>query len=513
MKKQKILKIGKIIAFIALIIMIVAEAWLCDDAYISFRVVKNFVNGYGLRWNIIERVQVFTNPLMVLMLIPFYYITNEIYYTSIIFSIIASSLAIYLLMFKISKNDLISILIAIFLISSKSFISFTTSGLENCLTFLLLAIFYYLFFKKEIYLKKDILLLSFVSSLILLNRMDSILLVIPSLIYVFLKRDKDVTVFKFLIYFAIGMIPFILWESFALVYYGFLLPNTYYAKVTAGFSKLEYLYNGLVYMVAVLLLDPATTIIIFMCLFLVYMKSSRKETCLVIGTILSIVYVVYVGGDFMLGRFLTPGLFVTLIGFSKLKPEHFNIKLFKFVLALSLIVYIGFYVNYINDETMSIYHEKAGVADEREFYFEHTSLFFSEHINQKDVYTTFEERKYAENIYIAGNIGFLGFFAKDNDTIIDYYALANPFLSRVPVLYDKFYRIGHNSRNIDSGYFETVRKNENLIQDENLKEFYEVIKTITQDEIFSKKRIKTIIKYHLGKYDYLIEDYLKKQKA
>jgi arabinofuranosyltransferase len=35
--------------------MILRNAWLCDDAYISLRTVDNFVNGFGLTWNVAER--------------------------------------------------------------------------------------------------------------------------------------------------------------------------------------------------------------------------------------------------------------------------------------------------------------------------------------------------------------------------------------------------------------------------------------------------------------------------
>ena len=70
----------KIFLFVILLLTIILNSWLCDDAYISFRVIKNFVNGYGLRWNVFERVQVFTNPLMVLSLIPFYAIRIHMYW-------------------------------------------------------------------------------------------------------------------------------------------------------------------------------------------------------------------------------------------------------------------------------------------------------------------------------------------------------------------------------------------------------------------------------------------------
>ena len=33
------------------------NAWVCDDAYITFRTIDNFLHGHGLRWNVAERVQ------------------------------------------------------------------------------------------------------------------------------------------------------------------------------------------------------------------------------------------------------------------------------------------------------------------------------------------------------------------------------------------------------------------------------------------------------------------------
>ena len=35
--------------------LLVRSAWVCDDAYITFRVIDNLWNGYGLRWNVVDR--------------------------------------------------------------------------------------------------------------------------------------------------------------------------------------------------------------------------------------------------------------------------------------------------------------------------------------------------------------------------------------------------------------------------------------------------------------------------
>jgi arabinofuranosyltransferase len=44
---------------------------LFDDAMISMRYAENLANGHGLVWNIGERVEGYTNPLMVLIMAVF----------------------------------------------------------------------------------------------------------------------------------------------------------------------------------------------------------------------------------------------------------------------------------------------------------------------------------------------------------------------------------------------------------------------------------------------------------
>jgi len=54
--------------FAAFTYLFLANSWVGDDAYIMFRVVDNFVNGYGLRWNVANRVQAYTHPLWMLVM-------------------------------------------------------------------------------------------------------------------------------------------------------------------------------------------------------------------------------------------------------------------------------------------------------------------------------------------------------------------------------------------------------------------------------------------------------------
>ena len=47
--------------WIGFALFVLVNAWVSEDAYITLRVIDNFFNGYGLRWNINERVQVDTS--------------------------------------------------------------------------------------------------------------------------------------------------------------------------------------------------------------------------------------------------------------------------------------------------------------------------------------------------------------------------------------------------------------------------------------------------------------------
>jgi arabinofuranosyltransferase len=64
---------GSIFALTALALFFAAvvlrTAWVSDDAFITFRTVDNALNGAGLRWNPAERVQTYTHPLWMLLVL------------------------------------------------------------------------------------------------------------------------------------------------------------------------------------------------------------------------------------------------------------------------------------------------------------------------------------------------------------------------------------------------------------------------------------------------------------
>jgi arabinofuranosyltransferase len=121
--------------------LFLANSWLGDDAYITFRVVWNFLNGYGPVFNPGERVQAYTHPLWMLVLSAAHGVTREFFFTALAVSYGFAIVAV-LVVVRSARSLAGGALAAITLFSSKAFIDYTSSGLENPLSFLLLALFY-----------------------------------------------------------------------------------------------------------------------------------------------------------------------------------------------------------------------------------------------------------------------------------------------------------------------------------------------------------------------------------
>ena len=141
-KVYLILVVGLIVVNVA---FIVNRAWVSDDSYITFRVVDNFLNGYGLTWNVNERVQVFTHPLWVFSLSAMRVAINNTYIASIVTGITLSTVT--MVMFAVSERRNKGLILGLILLGfSNAFVDYSTSGLENPLShlFLLLFVVYFL---------------------------------------------------------------------------------------------------------------------------------------------------------------------------------------------------------------------------------------------------------------------------------------------------------------------------------------------------------------------------------
>ena len=524
---NKIFYLSIVVLFALFFIVLVKTAWLSDDSFITLRVIDNFVNGYGLRYNVVERVQAYTHPLWLFLLTLPYFIFKDPFYTPILISIALTLLLLYLLIFKLSISRFNSIFIIILLIASKSFIDYSSSGLENPLSHLLIVIYIY-FYLKEIEIQRKILILSFIISLSYLNRIDSILIYIPSLLYLFYQNHSK----KNILYAIYGFLPIILWTVFSIVYYGFPFPNTFYAKMNTGIPKSELFFQGIYYFINSLKFDLITLLIIFLVSGIVFLKRIKIHYYIVFGILLYLIYIIYIGGDFMSGRFFSLP-FITAIAIL-ISSITFNGYYYKLFLSIIFVLYLILYpytpiktgIDY-TDKTFNFLDEN-GISDERGYYYQNTSLWKA--INgykmpqHQMIDLAQKQIEMKEKVFLAGAIGFLGYYAGPSLYVIDIYSLSDAFLSKLPVVkYDIIYgrayekkfnrkpnknwRIGHFLRPLPEGFTLSKIKNDCLIKDSLLNEFYKKIYIITQSSIFSFERFNEIIKMNLGLYDKLKSHY------
>lgn len=165
----------RVVALTALLILLLRTAWVSDDAFITFRVINNFLGGYGLRWNVDDRVQVYTDPLFVLLISFCSWISGNVYLATIVLSLLLTLATFLVITWTASRAEVISALLILCL--SKSFVDFSVSGMENPLTDLAVALFLLAWWQR-----RGAFTLTLIAALSAVNRMDTVLLFLPVLV-------------------------------------------------------------------------------------------------------------------------------------------------------------------------------------------------------------------------------------------------------------------------------------------------------------------------------------------
>ena len=360
---------------------------MADDAFITLRTVDNFVNGYGLTWNPAERVQTFTHPLWLFLLSVAYFVTREPFYTTLAVSLIVSFIAVAVFCFRVARSWQGAALGLLVFTLSRSFVDFSTSGLENPLSHLLLLVFIAPYFRWRPSTRK-LFTLSLVASLAAVNRLDTLLIYLPPLAYavvelVRLPAGNRPRVVKALAALAAGQAPLLLWLAFSIFYYGFAFPNTAYAKLNSALEASELIRQGMLYLLNALEYDPLTVLAILAGVTSAVLSRSWARIMVALGIGLYVFYVVWIGGDFMSGRMLTLPLTAAVallaqVDLAELRPAPLAM-LFGVVLVMGLIVPFPTPTNdtwtvMSSDERKYMEGDNRGVASERLIYQTATSL-------------------------------------------------------------------------------------------------------------------------------------------
>jgi arabinofuranosyltransferase len=511
-------------------VLLVLNGWMGDDAFITYATADNFLNGHGLRFNIDERVQAYTNPLMLACMIVASFFTHEGFLTTIAINIITSLVAMWLLLFrlappprdsripKVSGNAAgrwsvhwSALLAAAVLLFSKSFVDYSTSGLENSLEHLLVAVFAIPFLRTWRFTPRQLLGMSLLGSLMLLNRMDSILLVAPALAFCWLFARKG-GFFKSLLAGLAGLVPFLLWEVFAFLYYGSLVPNTALAKLNTGIPTAEYLRQGLSYYLTCLRYDPvgmgAVHLAVLVTVWIAITGRGLRLLCLGAGICCYVIYQFRIGGDFMVGRHYSACIFLAAMIIARLQvTKHQAIAFLIPILILGLTRWANPFTDPTDYDENGYINVTAGIADERRFYPTNTLVSWARTTSgwRSHDFALAARDASGEPTMRATGIGMTRLVLDSSTHLIDELALADPLLSRLPTLYNPNFRIGHFYRVLPAGYEKTLATGKNAIADPGLREYYEIVRSVTRDPIWSADRIEKSVNLALGRYDYLID--------
>ena len=479
------------------LLVLVRTAWVCDDAFITFRTVDNLLNGYGLRWNIAERVQSFTHPLWMLLYAAPYAVTGDPYLTSIWLSI-AVSIVAFTAALWIAQDLWIAIVGALLLVSSRAFVDYSTSGLENPLTHLLLAAFAAAWSRREEPFFRAALFVT--SGLITLNRHDTLLLVLPALI----AAGWSVGIRRLVSLALLGAVPLIVWEAFSLLYYGYLVPNTAFAKLNTGADSMELFRQGLTYFRDSFDRDPLVLPTTVMCATLSIVRWRAGALPIGAGVLLYLFYVVIIGGDFMTGRFLSAPYFLAVLALMR-----FRLTPRLMAPAIAVGVLLAAVAGYekpvfasgrdfgVDDHFDTKIDPITGIADERRYYYPDTgylrvsrrggSRATSIHPWADDGRRYRQER---HKVVVSSIIGFIGFYAGPDVHIIDCFALTDPLLSQLPT--QPRWRIGHFTRRLPAGYVETVSNGRNVLVDPQIAGLYRDVRQVVAGPIWSAARLQSI---------------------
>jgi len=301
-----------------------------DDAMISMRYAWNLSHGQGLVWNPGERIEGYTNLLWTLLMSAFTGLLDKVSAVLAmqilgIVIVLACAMVTWKLAMRLATEATGSERVALGAVAAAVTLTyyplshFTLTGMETgLLTLLIAATLYALEGFSRTCDTRSLQMMALWLGLAYLTREDSAILSVPIFAYVLTLPARDSTarpVMRSLIpalgiflLFAIGR------ESFRLLYYGDVLPNTYYLKMT-GMPLAVRLTSGLGFTSLYLVTH---IVLLGVCIAGCILKRDRKRLLYLALVVLPILYQIWVGGDpVRMWRMMTPALPAAAVLFSQ----------------------------------------------------------------------------------------------------------------------------------------------------------------------------------------------------
>ena len=349
-----------------------------DDANIYMIYMRNIASGNGFVYSIGgEHVEGCTSLLWTLIGAGFSYVTDTPEIVLLFTNIILITYSIYAVTsffdhtttMVFSHNSLMFLgIIAV----TPGFIDWTVlSLLETGLwTFLLtVTTIHILRYNQNTPQKRQRIIFSLYCILLIICRPEAMVWV-PVFIGIFLlkeytlRRSLQQSLYSTIWLGTVFILTLIVLIAWRLYYFGYPLPNTYYAKVSANTA--DNIVTGLHYLYGVFRQKPA--ILLLLLFSIIHLVKHRKDTLLFSGNIfilsmilfISLALPLYSGGDhFGLQRYIIPSVLMIFMGGVMLLNERLTLTN-KTVLAVVILLFVSntyFMVNIFSDSKYPIRHE------------------------------------------------------------------------------------------------------------------------------------------------------------
>ncbi|MCG5052914.1 MAG: hypothetical protein KA712_08135 [Myxococcales bacterium] len=405
--------------------------WLSDDAFISFRYARNWVEGHGLVFNLGEKVEGYTNFLWVVLLAAAHSLGVDMPTAAVVFSLGFSTMAL-LLTYHLGRRWMPTRKIAfvlpvacIALALNYTWASFSTGGLETMLAaaMVLLAL-------ERAYAERP-LQAGLANIAATMAHPDHAIFYVALAVALLLDPRRRRGLVWYGLAFVLVYLPYTVlrWK-----YFGEFFPNTYYAKA----GHLANFPQGWFYLWASTLACGLWALLPLSLYGLVALRSELVVRYTAIAVPLYLVYVAKIGGDYMLGRLLTPILPLVFL-VSEQALLHMTSR---WPVALAATASLSFVPLVVPAKVIPPAEVKWYLTDERTMY-PLKSLSPLEiggtTAHRGEMLARYLANEGVELSYAAFAIGYVGW--RTGWKIVDLHGLIDPVLARMPLV--KRGRPGH----------------------------------------------------------------------
>lgn len=325
LRDRKTLLFVRLVSVSAVLVVGFRLAWLSDDALITLRTALNITHGWGPGFNATESVQAYTHPLWFLLWVAVGFFTDQWVWGILLAGILFTAGAVAVLVWRTQSIARIVLLTGL-LIFSNGFVEYSTSGLENSLAYLSVAVGFALSLSVFAGRGHKWWLLPLLTGLtfaaVFLTRFDLLVLIAPvGLLLIYSQRVnwKVVAV-------AVGAFtfPVIIWFTWSWLTYHGLFPNTFAAKRNVDIPQLELAVQGFRYFVVSFEHDPVILILLVMGILGGFIFGNLLLRAWTLGVVLYLAYIISIGGDFMASRFIAVPALVSafILASVSLRPDR-----------------------------------------------------------------------------------------------------------------------------------------------------------------------------------------------